>query len=182
MCRAVINSTKPFGVTELFIHVCMCPPCLCAISWVGVYVEAEGKYQYFKGLFFSRLLSLLFYPHYTPISLEWIKPAIKSSIHVSVKDTRHINTNTQWTLFYPNADFTASVFVPSPLFVCMSLDLRICVFFKSVDCEYVQRSEIASGKGKHALVTAPSEAQKMIRNVFYWHCKCILHRLQAVKG
>ncbi len=125
--------------------VCLCVgllSCLCEIYCVGVC--GEGKYQYVTGLFFfSPLLSLLSHLHYTPISLGWIKSAIKTSVHVSVKDMRHINsTHTMSTLvsrggFYSIYISSACCFVVC-IFRCACLFSHTCIHA----FVYVKRTEM----------------------------------------
>lgn len=86
----------------------------------------------YRIFFPSPLLSLLSLLHYTPISLGWIKWAIKTFIHVSVKNIRHINGMTQWAVSYPQADFTAFIFVSFSfivvyIFRCAFLCFHTCI-------------------------------------------------------
>lgn len=110
---------------------------------VEVYVERENInmledcffWVFFCFFFFlSSRLSLLSHLHYTPISLGWIKSAIKTSIHVSVKDMRHNKAHTQWGVSYPELDFITSIFVLPVFLLCTYLDVHVCVLMHASMC------------------------------------------------
>lgn len=117
--------------------------------------------------FFSRCCYLfVFHLHYTPISLGWIKPAIKTSIHVCVKDTRHISsTHTMSNIPY-RGGFLSHPYLPRSLFVVhiftrARLRLRPCVYV----CRRCSKTN-AKRVSHSTLGTAHSDAWQMIRNGF----------------
>lgn len=138
--------------------------------------------------FFSPLLSLLSHLHYTPISLGWIKSAIKTSVHVSVKDMRHINsTHTRSNLlsrggFY-NIHICSACFFVVCIFRCACLCSYTCIpVFVYVKGAKMQQERQGKCFSHSTLGSTYSDAWQMIRNGFYWHCKCVLHRQKAAKG
>lgn len=117
--------------------------------------------------FFSHWCYLfVFHLHYTPISLGWIKPAIKTSIHVCVKDTRHIsNTHTMSNIPY-RGGFLSHPYLPCLLLLCTYLHVHACVCV----CVFTYVDGAANNNAKRVshstLGTAHSDAWQMFRNGF----------------
>lgn len=111
-CRCVCAHTC------LFVRLLSWP---CQIYYVGVCGEAKHQYVTLFLIYFPSMLSLLLHLHYTSTSLRWIKEAIKTCIHVSVKDMRHINSTHTMSSLLPRGGF----YTIHICFVCL-------VFFKSI--------------------------------------------------
>lgn len=99
--------------------------------------------NFFFFFFLSLLLSLLSHLHYTPIGLGWIKSAIKTSIHVSVKDMRHINS-TQNEQFSIQGWIFDHTYLFALLFCCVHI--MVCMFAYTCIHAIVHVKEAAAGK------------------------------------
>lgn len=128
------------------VFLCVCVCCLvCVRSIVQVYVERENINMLEDCFFSSLLLSLLSHLHYTPISPGWIKSAIKTFIHVSVKDMRHINSTHTMSSFLSRGGFSI-IHICSACFFVVYIFWCACLCFYTCICVFVYVKGAAAGK------------------------------------
>lgn len=115
--------------TRVLERLCLCvclQSCLCEISCVGVEHVGRENINTLQVLFF--LTAVIFaLPPLHPHQL-WIKSAIKTFIHVSVKDMRHINgTHTMSSLLPAGRFHSMHIFALAALLLGTSLSVRLCI-------------------------------------------------------